>query len=100
MRGIEALHDDAEVAASRDRGELVGVQTVHRDVDAADAGVSQFVREAGELRPVGGQRQLLQRAGLEMARETADEAHQVAPDQRLAARQPNLARAAAHERRA
>ena len=47
--------------------------------------------ESGELRAVGRQRHLVERAALEMAPEAAEERHHVAPDQRLAAGDAKLA---------
>ena len=50
-----------------------------------------------ELRAVGGERELLERAALQMARQRGDQRHDAAPHQRLAAGQPQLAHAARDE---
>ena len=76
------------------------IERIERDVDAADAAVAQFAGEARQLRAVGGQRQFIERAAAEMARQRAHQRHHVAPDQRLAAGQAHLAHALGDEGRA
>ena len=49
------------------------------------------------MRAVGGQRQLVEDAGLEVARKRADKRHDAAPHQRLAAGQAELAHALGDE---
>ena len=61
---------------------------------------AQFVGKARQLRAVGGQRQFIERAAAEMPRQRAHQRHHVAPDQRLAAGQPELAHALGDEGRA
>ena len=61
---------------------------------------AQLGGKARKLRAVGGQRQFIERAGVEMARQRAHQRHHVAPDQRLAAGQPQLAHALGDEGRA
>ena len=56
-----------EVAPAGDAAELVGIERVERDIDPADAAVGKLVRESRELGAVGRQRQLVERAALEMA---------------------------------
>ena len=53
-----------------------------------------------ELAAVGRQRQLVERAGLEVTAERAEQPHDVLAHQRLTAGDAQLADAAAHERRA
>ena len=55
------------------------------------AGGLELVGIARELAAVGGERELVERAALEMAAERAEQAHDVAPHQRLAAGQAQLA---------
>ena len=50
-----------------------------------------------QLRAVGGQRQFLERAAGQMARQRGDQCHDAAPHQRLAAGQPQLAHALGDE---
>ena len=47
----------------------VGIEGIERDVDPAHAAKREFVGEAGELRTVGGQRDLVERSRVEMAGE-------------------------------
>ncbi len=54
----------------------------------------------GQLRPIGGQRELVERAGREMARERGDERHDPAAHQRFAAGKPQLSDPACDERAA
>ena len=57
----------------------------------------EFVGIFRQLRPVGGQRKLVKRAGREMARERGDERHDAAPHQRLATGEPQLSDPACNE---
>ncbi len=91
-RGVDPRHDACVIAPAGHRAEFFGVERVERDVDPPDAAVGEFVREAGELRAVGRQRHLVERAALEVAPEAAEERHHVAPDERLAAGDAQLAR--------
>ena len=94
---FQALHDPVQLAPAGDRGELVRIERVERDVDPPHPQVGQLPGVAGQLAAVGGQGQLVERPALEVAREVADQAHDVAPDQGLAAGQAQLAHALAHE---
>ena len=91
-RGVDPLHDGRVVAPAGHRAELVGVERVERDVDPPDAAVGELVGVARELRAVGGQRDLVERAAVEVTPEAAEQRHHVAPDERLAAGDPQLAR--------
>ena len=64
-----------------------------------DAVVFQLARIFRELRAVGGQRQFVERARTQVARQRADQRHDAAPDQRLAAGEAKLAHARARRRR-
>ena len=99
-RGVDAVHHLGEAAPAGDLRELRGVERVERDVDPPDAAVGELGREAAELAAVGGQRQLLERAGLEVARHGAEEGHDALAHQRLAAGDPELLDAEADEGRA
>ena len=77
-----------------------GFERVERDVDALDAGVLQLLGELGELAAVGGERELVEAAGVEVAREGAEQPQDVLAHQRLAAGDAQLAHALGDERRA
>ena len=74
---------------------LSGVERVERDVDALHAAVGELGAYLGELRAIGGERQLVERAALQMARERAEQAHDVLAHQRLAAGDAELPHALA-----
>jgi hypothetical protein len=75
-----------------------GVERVERDVDALDAGILQVPRIFAELAAIGGQRQLVERAGFEMPAQGAEQPHNVAADQWFAPGQTKLFHAEADER--
>ncbi len=79
---------------------LVAVQRVHRHVHAAHADGGQFLGVLRELAAVGGERELVQRAAVEMPAQPAEQRHHVLAHQRLAAGQPELPDAAPDEGRA
>ena len=83
------------IASNRSRS-----QRVQRDVDPPHARPCQSPANRAELAAVGGERQLVQRAAAHVPAELLDQPHHVAPDQRLAAGEPDLAHAQADERRA
>ena len=76
------------VTARNLSGSSVSSETLIR----RDAAVGEFGREARELRAVGRQRHLVERAAFKMARQAAEQRHDVAPHQRLAAGDAKLAR--------
>ena len=88
--GGEAVEHLVEPAAPGDLGEFRGVERVDRDIDPAHAAFAQLVGVARELAAVGRQGQLVERAGLEVPAERAEQGHDVAPHQRLAAGQAQL----------
>ena len=90
LRGIDAGHDLVEIAPAGDCAKLVRVERVDRDVDAFDAVTFQFGCVLLELRTVRRQRQLVQRAALEMARQRLHQRHDAPAHQRFAAGQPEL----------
>ena len=79
---------------------LSRIQRVERDVDPADAAIGEFACEVRQQRAVGGERQFIQRAAVEMPRQRAHQRHHVAADERLAAGQPQLPHALGDEGRA
>src|SRR5205814_8353104 len=79
LGGVDAGQDLVELAPACDGAELVRIERVERDVDALDAKIDKFAGVFGQLRSVGGQRQLVEVAGLEMARERGDERYDAAP---------------------
>ena len=66
------------------------VERVERDVDPAHARPRQRLGVALELAAVGRDRQLLEGTGAQVPAELLDQPHDVAPDQGLAASQPDL----------
>ncbi len=99
-RGFDAIKHLVEIAPAGDGAEFRGVERIEGNVDAAHAAVAQFVGEARQLRAVGGQRQLIERAGSEMPRQRAHQRHHVAPDQRFAAGEADFSHALGDEGRA
>ena len=97
LRRIDTGENPAEIAAPCDRVEFLRVAAVERDIDAAHATGCQLRREEGKTRTVGRQRQLVERAGIEMPGEALEQPHDIAPDQRLATGKPQLACAAGDE---
>ena len=75
------------VIASNLCGSSVSMQTLMRRTPRR----VKLRRVARELAAVGGQRQLVERAGVQMAAERADQVHDAPADQRLAAGQAQLA---------
>ena len=100
LGGLDPGHHLVELAPAGDRGEAVAVQRVQRDVDPPHAGAREVAREPLELAAVGGERELVQRTRADMAAQLLDQPHHVAPDQGLAAGQPQLAHAELDEGRA
>src|SRR3954451_13239029 len=84
---VEPAHHLRQRVAAGDLEEAVALQRVDRHVDPADARVDERVGVALEQVPVGGQRQVTQPGH---AGEHGHEPREVAADQRLAARQPQL----------
>ena len=97
LRGLDAGQHLVEVAPAGDGAELLRIERVERDVDAPDAVAGEFGSIFAELAAVGGERQLLERAGCEMARQRGDQRHDAAPHQRLAAGEAQLAHALGDE---
>ena len=97
LGGVDSRHDLRKVAPAGDAAELLGIEGVERHVDAPHAAGGEVAGEAGELRAVGGHRQLVERAGLEVPRQRAEQGHDVAPHERLAARDAKLADALGDE---
>src|ERR1700686_5716776 len=71
-RGVDAGHDLVELAPARDGAELVGIERVERDVDALDAVTGELTGIFRQLRAVGGDGELVERAADQMAGEGAD----------------------------
>ena len=83
-RGHSFMHA-GELVESRERLEPVGTQGVQADGDAAQAGGRERVGVLGEQDAVGRQREVVEAA---LAGQHLHEFGEVAPEQRLAARQP------------
>jgi hypothetical protein len=62
LRGIDAAQNLAELTPARDGAELVGVERVERDIDSAHAERRQLLGMFRQLRAVGGERELVERA--------------------------------------
>ena len=88
-----------QVPAPGQLAEQIGLEGVHRDVDAAHAEPGQVAGELGQPRAVGGQGQLIESAALQVARQVLDQAHDALADQGLAAGDPQLADAEPDEAR-
>src|SRR5262249_14330068 len=73
--------------------EFRGVERIHRHVDPPHAAIAQFPRVTGELAAVGRQSQLVERPGGDVMAERVEERHDIAPHERLAARQAELSNA-------
>ncbi len=97
LRGIDAGQNLVQPSPARDGEELVGVECVERDVDASHAVAGEFTGIFRQLRAIGGQRELVERASRKMARERGDERHDSAPHERLSARESQLSDAAGNE---
>ena len=76
------------------------VERVERDIDALDAGGAERPGETLELRAVGRDGELVERACLEVPAQRLKQADDVAPDERLAAGDAELSHALVDEGRA
>ncbi len=97
LRRVDAGDHFGKVAPAGDAAEFVRVQCVDGNVDPLDAAVDQFGSKARELTAVRRQRQLLQASSLEVTPDRAEQLHDIAPHQRLSARQSQLVHAFADE---
>ena len=85
-RRFETRQHRVEIAPPRDGAEPVGLQGVDGYVDAFHAHVLQRRGKVLEPAAVGGERQLLQAAAVEVARQPLEQPHDVAAHERLARR--------------
>ncbi|MPL99900.1 hypothetical protein SDC9_46121 [bioreactor metagenome] len=92
-RGADPLEHRLEAAPAGDLGEFRRVERVERDVHPPHPEGCKVVGKARKLRAVRGQRQLVERAGLEVPRHRGEKAQDPAPHQRLAPGHPQLAHA-------
>src|SRR5690606_7531408 len=76
-----------------DCSEAVGFERVERDIDTLHAAGRQLAGVSRKLTAVCGERQLLERARLEVPRKGAEQPHDVLAHQRLTARDPQLVHA-------
>lgn len=90
LRRFDALEHLAEITPAGDRAELRLIQRIERHIDPLDAAGGQLVGKPGQLRPIGGQRQLFEGAAVEMAAQRAEQGHDVPADERLSACDPEL----------
>ena len=90
LRGGDSPQHLPEFTPPGDRAKLVRIERVERDVDAADAAGDKLGGVFLELGPIGGDGQLVERPAREMARQRAEQRHDPAPHQGLAASQPEL----------
>jgi hypothetical protein len=100
LRRIDPFDHIVERAPAGNGAEFVGVERVERHVDTAHAVGGELGGILGELRAVGGQRQLVKPLGSKMPRERAEQGRDAAADQRFAASQAKLAHPAPDEGRA
>src|SRR5215208_5310938 len=96
-RRVDALHDLAEIAPAGDAAELLRIERVEGDVDALNAVRRELAGKARELRAVRRQRQLVEGAGGEVPRQPGEERYDIAPHERLAAGEAQLAHPALDE---
>ena len=91
LRGVDPLQHlgQASPAGDLERTSLSS-KRVERDVDSAHARLREVGRKARQLAAVGGQRQFLQRAGLQVAGHRAEVGQYPLAHQRLAAGDPQL----------
>ncbi len=75
LRRIDAGEHLVELAPARDGAELVGIERVEGDVDAPHAMARELMSIFRQLRAVGGERQFLQRAAVEVPRQLAHQMH-------------------------
>ena len=100
FRGRDAVEHLVELAPAGDRAELVGVERIERDVDPLPPMRGELLRIFRQLRAVGGERELVERAGAEMARQRGHQRHDAFAHQGFTAGQPQLAHAFGDERAA
>ena len=96
-RRIDAGQHLVELAPARDSAELVRIERVERDIDALDAAGLELGRIFRQLRAVGGEGELLERAGGQVAGQRGDQRHDAAANQWLAAGQAQLGHALGNE---
>ena len=97
FRGVDAAHDDAEIAPSGDLAKLHWVERVERDVDPPHAGAAQRLGVTLELAAVGRQGQFVERARFKMTAEPLEQPDDILAHQRLAAGDTEFADAARDE---
>ena len=100
LRGVDAGEYLAERSPTGNGAEFIGVERIERHVDPTHAVRLDLLRIFPELRAVGGERQLLEAAGAQVARQRGEQRHDFAADQWLAAGEAKLSHAARNERRA
>ena len=100
LRRVDAGKHLVQRTPARDGAEFLRIERIERHVEPPHASRLDLLRIFGELRAVGGQRQLVESAGAQVARQRGDEGHDAAADQRLAAGEAKLAHAARDEGRA
>ncbi len=83
LGGVDAGEHLLQVAPAGQSAEALLVQRVERDVQPLHAAGGELIGEAGELRAIGGQRQLFQRPGLQVPAERAEQRHHVPAHQGL-----------------
>src|SRR6185437_11196408 len=74
-RGVDARKHLAKIAPARDGAKLVGIEGVERNVDAPDAVTFKLGGVFFQLRGVGGQRELLERAARQVTRQRRYQRH-------------------------
>ena len=94
---VDPRQDLLDAAKAGDGAVAGRIERVERDIDAGDATGNEVASVARELSAVGGEGQLVERAGAEMARQTREQAHYIAAHQGLAPGDPDFGHASADE---
>ena len=85
LRRVDPAQHLRQTSPTGDVGEFLIVQRIKRDIHTAHARSIKIGGIAFQLAAIGGQRQLFQRAGVQMAGHAVEEGHDTLADQRLTA---------------
>ena len=97
LGGFQPVKHLAEVTPAGNLTEFVGIEGINGNVDPPHPGAIEIIGHLGQLAAIGGDGDFLKVAAPDFITQVANEVHDVPPDQRLPAGQPDLARADFHE---